>query len=392
MKKYFLLFVLFTVSFSVFSQMDSLVPAGPAPKKLVIFAPLHLDSAFTADGSPRWSGLNFPKYLLPGLEFVNGAQMAFDSLKAMKKGMEIFIIDLKQKYKSLNFQLSELQAVDMIIVSATTPEELKAIADYGLQKNIPVISATYPNDGNVNKNPNFYVLNTTLRGHCEAIYKYIQKSYTGSTIVLIRKPGKTEDRIKQVFEALSKQGTPTKLKTIEVGEEVSAELLKQYLDSTGKNICVVGSLDEKFGKSIISSLSTLKKDSINGVVFGMPNWDDVNFSKEEYKGVDIFYTTPYHFNRSGGLAARVADLYNARKHSRASDMVFKGFEATLRFGRALLSGGVDGIAVTDKKYKVFNDFDLMPVRFSKNSSGPDYYENKKVFFVKKRDGVLLGMY
>jgi hypothetical protein len=395
MKK-ILLFVLVSTSLLATAQTDS--AKMNSRKSLVIFAPLYLDSAFSPDGSPRFSGVNFPKYLLPGLEFVTGAQMAIDSLKALRIPLDIHIVDSKQKYRSLYSIVNDSKYANagMIIAAATTQEELKTMADFAMAKNIPLISATYPNDGNVNKNPNMFILNTTLRGHVEAMYRYIQKNYGNQNIVLFKKTGIKEDRIKMMFDILNKQttGIALKMKFVEVDDEVSDSLLKTQLDPINNNVVICGSMDERFGAKMATALSKVTDDSITNTLFGMPNWDGMSFSKAEYKGIDIIYTTPFNFNRgSGGLAAKVAQAYRDAKHSRASDMVLKGFETVLRFGKVLLNNNSTLLAsVTDKKYRVFNDFELMPVRLSKNSSGPDFYENKKLFFVKKRDGSTLGIF
>jgi hypothetical protein len=214
--------------------------------------------------------------------------------------------------------------------------------------------------------------------------------------VLFKKTGIKEDRIKMMFDILNKQttGIALKMKFVEVDDEVSDSLLKTQLDPINNNVVICGSMDERFGAKMATALSKVTDDSITNTLFGMPNWDGMSFSKAEYKGIDIIYTTPFNFNRgSGGLAAKVAQAYRDAKHSRASDMVLKGFETVLRFGKVLLNNNSPLLAsVTDKKYRVFNDFELMPVRLSKNSSGPDFYENKKLFFVKKRDGSTLGIF
>src|SRR5882757_5334748 len=54
-------------------RVDSSRPA------IAIFVPLYLDSAFDATGTYRYDK-NFPKFINPGLEFYEGAQMALDTL------------------------------------------------------------------------------------------------------------------------------------------------------------------------------------------------------------------------------------------------------------------------------------------------------------------------
>ena len=48
--------------------------------KIAIFAPLYLDSAFDAYDEYRYAKNVFPKFINPGFEFYEGAQLALDSL------------------------------------------------------------------------------------------------------------------------------------------------------------------------------------------------------------------------------------------------------------------------------------------------------------------------
>ncbi|WP_315817477.1 hypothetical protein [Paraflavitalea speifideaquila] len=69
-----------------FSQVDSAaIRPDSLPKRhhIALFAPLYLDSAFDATGQYRYAK-SFPKFINPGLEFWEGAQLAIDSMK--KKG------------------------------------------------------------------------------------------------------------------------------------------------------------------------------------------------------------------------------------------------------------------------------------------------------------------
>ncbi len=68
-----------------------------------------------------------------------------------------------------------------------------------LVKKIPMISASLPNDAGITANPYFVVLNTTLQGHIEGIYKMMQKNYAPNRIIVFRKSGQQEDAIKSHF-------------------------------------------------------------------------------------------------------------------------------------------------------------------------------------------------
>ena len=44
------------------------------------------------------------------------------------------------------------------------------------------------------------------------------------------------------------------------------------------------------------------------------------------------------------------------------------------------------IDLFDHSGKIFSDFDIQPVKMKTTKNEPDYYENKKVYFIKKIDG------
>src|SRR4026207_1668170 len=59
--------------------------------KIAIFAPLYLDSAFDQSNEYKYAKNIFPKFINPGLEFYEGAQLALDSLNKEGAELEIFI-------------------------------------------------------------------------------------------------------------------------------------------------------------------------------------------------------------------------------------------------------------------------------------------------------------
>jgi hypothetical protein len=74
--------------------------------------------------------------------------------------------------------------------------------------------------------------------------------------------------------------------------------------------------------------------------------------------------------------------------ARPSDMVFRGYEATWKFAKLLLKHGKDiSSNLGAKQDKVFTDFDIQPV-LNKKTMVLDYFENKKLYFLKWQDGLI----
>ena len=373
----------------------STAQTGVPKHKIAIFAPLYLDSAFDYDDEYRYAKNVFPKFINPGLEFYEGVQLALDSLNKEKSPLEVFIFDTKSAKESIAQQLNkpEMDSIELIITHCSSAE-VKIFADAGLKKNIPVINANLPNDGGVAANPFFVVLNPTLRTQCEGIYKHVQKYYSLESIVVFRKKGQLEDRIKTYFDEFGKNtvSVPLKLKYVELSDSFSVNQLKPYLDTANQTLCVAGSLDENFGKRLTQQLAALKKQKYLAIVMGMPTWDGIAFNKPEYKGVEIIYSTPFYHSKIDKITQTITNHFNKVMYARPSDMVFRGYEVTWKYSKLLLQYGKDVASnLANKQNKIFTDFDIQPV-LNKPAMTLDYFENKKLYFLKWQDGVLKGIF
>ena len=364
--------------------------------RIAIFAPLYLDSAFNEMGEYRFSRNNFPKYINPGLEFYEGAQLALDSMNKEYAQLEVYIYDTRSAKESLAEQLNkpEIDSVELIIVHSSTLE-VKQFADAGLKRNIPVINANLPNDGGATGNPFLVLLNPTLRTQCEGIYRHIQKYYSLNPIIVFRKKGQLEDRIKTYFDEYgsSTAAIPLKVKYVDLTDNFTVNNLRPHLDTLNQNICIAGSLDENFGKRLTQQLVTLKKEKYQSAVIGMPTWDNIkDFKKPEYKGIEIIYSNPFYNAKTDKVSQSIVNYFNKEMYARPSDMVFRGYEVTWKYARLLMEFGKDLASnLSNKKHKLFTDFDVQPV-LNKQTMTLEYFENKKLYFLKWQDGMLKSVY
>ncbi|MGB3006783.1 MAG: amino acid ABC transporter substrate-binding protein, partial [Chitinophagaceae bacterium] len=125
---------------------------------------------------------------------------------------------------------------------------------------------------------------------------------------------------------------------------------------------------------------------------GMPTWDGINFNKPEYKGVEITYSTPFYHPKTDKTSLSIIGHFNNIMFARPSDMVFRGYEVTWKYARLLLQYELDIASnLGNKQHKLFTDFDIQPV-INKQSMTLDYFENKKLYFIKSLDGVIKVIY
>lgn len=376
--------------------MCSATAQTTTPKyKIAIFSPLYLDSAFDANDEYRYAKTVFPKFINPGLEFYEGAQLAIDSLNKERAPLEVFVYDTRSARESVTEMLNkpELDSIQLMIVHCNS-SEVKQFADAGLQKNIPVINVNLPNDANASSNPYYIVLNPTLRTQCEGIYRHIQKYYALDEIVVFRKKGQLEDRIKTYFDDFGKQtvALPVKMKYVDLTDSFTVNQLKAHLDTSQQTLCVAGSLDENFGKRLVQFLAATKKQKYQPVVLGMPTWDNISFNKPEFKGIEIIYSTPFYSTKTDKISVAITNYFNKVMYARPSDMVFRGYEITWKYAKLLMQYGPDLASnLSNKQHKVFTDYDIQPV-LNKENMTLDYFENKKLYFLKWQDGIIKAVY
>ncbi len=361
------------------------------PVKVAVFIPLYVDDVFNAEANVPGK-INLPKNVLPGLEFYNGVMMAIDSLNAEGAKVEISIYDTKQTNASLSqlLRAPEMNNVGLIIADITNTAELKMFADQALSKNIPLISATYPNYVGVTANPFFVLLNSSFQAHLQGLYRHLQRYYSVNNIIAVTRKGTTEDFIKNYITELNKstRSIPLKMKWLTVDEStLSIRDFRNSLDSTRNNIVFVASPLESFGLKVVQTISS--SESYRTTAIGMPTWDNMKeLDKPECKNVEIIFSTPFlYYSQNLGLSAEVNKKYKDKYYSRPSDMVFKGFEFTYHFTKLLIKHKNNLVNnLSDKDFTLFNQFTLDPVRLMKTSIKPDFLENRKLYFIKKQAG------
>jgi ABC-type branched-subunit amino acid transport system substrate-binding protein len=361
--------------------------------KIAIFSPLYLDSAFDDLNNYRYEK-QFPKFINPGLEFYEGVQLALDSLAKEGKQLEVFIYDTRSGKESLEQQLSKLDTSTELILAYANPQESWNIANTAKSKKIPYINVNLPNDAGITDNPYFVMLNATLQTHIDHLYKYLQKNYALSPIIMFRKKGQMEDIIRSFFDNAGKNtsSVPLKVKYVDLADSFTVDQLTAKLDSNVHTVCVAGSLDENFGRRLSLQLASIDK-SYPLTLVGMPTFDNLtkDFTAPQYKGLEIVYSTPFYNSRMDKVSQGITDYFNTKMYARPSDMVMRGYEATWRFSKLLLQYGKDIASnLGRKEFNIFRELDIQPV-INKQTTALDYFENKKLFFVKWQDGIIKGV-
>lgn len=355
-------------------------------KRIAIFAPLYLDSAFDQSGNYRYNK-SMPKFFNAGLEFYQGIQLAIDSLEKENIKLEIDIYDTRSKEKlDQILQKKEIQQTSLFIghVSLNEAALLGRVAN---NLHIPFVNVNIPNDADSRNNPNYILLNPTLSTHISAIYRFLQKNYALSPIIYFRKKGSTDDRLRSIFTNTEKTtaSVPLKMRYTILDDTVSTEQLSEWIDTSRTTVCLIGSLDLNFTLNLCRQLATVNKN-YKITVLTMPLVDQVDFGKSVYKGIEIIYTSPTFINPDNKQAQQIQSVFKTRYFSRAGDMVFTAFDALYFFAHQV-STIPNGAAFPASLHgtTVFGEFSIEPIN-NRQSGVVDYLENKKLYFIKKVDG------
>lgn len=353
--------------------------------KVAVLAPLYIDSAF--DGyTYKIKTATLPSYYIPGLDFYNGVMLAIDSLQKQGIEMEVWIYDTKKANRSAAQLVSEMKALkfSLIIASITNATEQKIFSEFSFNENIPLISATYPNDVYLSGNPFFVVLNSTLATHINGIYNFVQKKFSGrnNKLLFLTRAGTMENKIKTIFYANDTLPVKLRSKNIFLYDTAFEKTLTPYLDSNVNNVIICGSLNEAFGAKLISFLSN--KPSYKITVIGMPNWSSIkSIQQTSYSHLTIIYSTPFNYVALPPLATTFIQTYKNKLYALPTDMAWKGFETMYHFGHLLNNYRNNFINhLSDTAFTVINTFQIEPTKKTAHSFLPDYMENKKLYFIK----------
>jgi hypothetical protein len=387
MKKYILTFIVLFL-FAGIQNSFAQIKYAPEGKvyRVAVFAPMYLDSVFTMG---KLNSNTLPKFIMPAIEFVQGAEIAFDTLTLNGKKVEAYFYDSKSFTQPIAWLIrnKKLDSINLIIGSVKEPD-YSELAQFAVQRSIPFVSVTYPNDGGIRENPFTIIVNSTLKAHCEGIFSYILQKHGTDNIYLVKK--KNDNRIDNYFKEInSAEGKPLlNIKTIMLDSSISSYGLSMLVDTTKPIVIIGASLDETFSRKLADACYPIQKTNPL-ILIGMPNWDGFRSlqKKDVYKDFPIRFTTPHYDTKNNAFENFLTDNYFQQYRSKPTDMANKGFESAYYFTNILLNFGKDFMLhLNENQFAVCHDFNFRPVYNNKNSIVPDYFENKHLFIMEILNG------
>lgn len=387
MKKIIFLFVLLSSTADLFAQSTDSVKVY----RVGIFANLFLDSSFT--GKNYKFANQMPKHILPGLDFVQGALIAVDSLTT-KARLQVSVFDLRSADQSM-VALKNNKTFDSLdlMIGAVSGNEYRMMAEIARSRTIPFVSATLPNDAGVSNNPYTIIVNSTLPVHCEAIYNFIMRTHPTANILYVRKKGQQEDRLQTYFDQYNKGTTGNQLlkwKNISLTDSFTVADIHSSLDSDRVNLVLCGSLDEQFGLRLAVAMNNVRK-KISVELVGMPTWDAVKeLAKPEFNELPVYYSTAFHATGTAKWTS-FTKTFTELTYGRPSDLAYRGYELTWHFIGLLLKYDNKLMQnLNDRSFRSFTEFDFKPI-LNSTSGKPDYFENKRIYILRRSSGLILRM-
>jgi hypothetical protein len=387
MKKLILCVAILSSAFAHRAQAQT----GARQHHVAIFVPLYLDSAFDEASNYRY-GKTFPRQSMTGLELFEGAQFAMDSLKLEGISPVYHVFDTRSASGAIN-RVGNTPAFDSIdlIIGGVSGNEYLQLAELAKRKHIPFISATYPNDGGVKSNPQVVIVNAKINTHLQNLYNHVLRSYAGNKIIYLRRSNPADDRVWEVFRSLdsSKTGGVIKFQPQTIADGFTTADLESRMDSLRQNVIICGSLDENFGRDIANACATLNK-AYQTTLVGMPTWESIKeLGRPELKMMPIVYSTSFFNPGTDKWTIDFDANYRKQSYGKPSDIAYKGFEITYTFVHLLYKH--DSLLtrnLTDKSFKLLTDYDFRAIRWTPGSAEPDYYENKRVYILRRLNGAI----
>jgi hypothetical protein len=394
-----LLFILLLTSLGVNAQNKPIVVEQKAiptkesgyPKpikkeryKVAIITPMFLDSV---ELEPTLTKI--PKFMMPGLDFFKGIQIAADTLKQLGFKLDIYVHDSRSDSLNVSelIRSGTLDSMDFIIGNASV-FDLKLLAEFGLEKKINFISAVSPADAGQEVNPYFTILQPRLVSHIEKLHKSISAKYPEDNVVFIHRNSVAERNALMYFKNDIVHPLPARFKEMELKtDEVDIRQLLNVIDSLHGTTIMLGIIDPAAAvKNLRLLLPYAKQYGIK--VYCMPTMESIKSlgRPDEFPMMPVYYTTSYMIDKITPSSLYINREYKKHMGGYPSDVVYKGFESLYFFSNLMRKYGVPfNEHIGESAYSFITPYKIVPVKEKGNIK---FYENKYLYLVRFENGIM----
>ncbi|MBU3675887.1 MAG: hypothetical protein FGM54_01720 [Chitinophagaceae bacterium] len=360
----------------------------PAEKKeryrVAVLTPMYLDSL-------EWEKNlgQLPKFMMPGLDFYQGIEIAADTLRRQGIQMDIYVFDSRSTQRSVSNLIASdtLSAMDLIIGNASAAD-LKILADFAKKNFINFVSAVSPSDAGQQFNPYFTVLQPRLATHIEKIHRVVNMRMPEDNVVFLHRKIPAEVNALGYFKNDMLNKLPGRFQSMELkNDSIDMKVLMGMIDTNYQTTLVLGVLDASVTYKMLKQLVPYA-DRWGLKVFCMPTTEAVKAlgKPDEFGNLMVYYTSAYLIDRITPASQFISKSYRERMGGMPSDVVFKGFESLYYFGRLLERHGVPfNEHLSDNAYSFITPYKIMPVR---EKGAIRFYENKFLYLIRYQQGIM----
>ena len=325
-----------------------------------------------------------PDKALPGTAFIEGVNIAADSLKKAGFSVDIYIHDASSFSESPEMLVrGKLDSSDLII-GAVQPQDISVLAAFARKKHIYFVSALSPADGNIRDNQFFTLIEPTLKGHCEWMMHDLAKKHAGQNVTLLYRTANITDE--HAYAAIS-DDTESKVffKPLLCNILPNKQSLGAVIDSSKTNVVIIPVTDIVYADSLLRVLSH-NFPNTHFEIYGMPSWTEIAdiHKAKVFPNLHISITTPFNFNPASPSGIYVERAFKKDYAGKTSEMVYRGYETIFWYTHLLKQYGTV-FKYTDNASTPFTPFEISP-QWDRNNDLL-YNENKHLYLTTYENGV-----
>jgi len=352
--------------------------------KVAVLSPMYLDSVDLGKNL-----LHPPKFMMPGLDFYKGVEIAADTLRKLGFELDIYVYDSKSDSVGIPdlIKTKQLDSMDLIIGNAEVID-LKFLADFAKEHEINFVSAISPADAGQTDNPYFTILQPRLTSHIEKIHKSINARYPEDNVIFITRNMTADKNALAYFKNDIMNLVPARFSEMELkGTEIDLKQLVKNIDSFYNTTIVLGILDPAVAYKNMKLFNQIAKQ-YNIKVYCMPTMETVRSlgKTDEFPFMPIYYTTSYIIDKITPSSLYINAEYRKRMGGHPSDVVFKGFESLYFFSNLMKKYGVPfNEHIGDNAYSFITPYMIVPV---KEKGVLKFHENKYMYLLRYDNGIM----
>jgi len=311
-----------------------------------------------------YGGKEIPAQSVRAVEFYEGVEIAFDSLRNEGVNLKVSVYDSKKDSAGIAEVIENMNGTewDFIIGPAHT-EVLAQLAVFAKDKEVPLVSPFNTNPEICEDNHYFIQVNPSyeiVANYIVAIMTKVKPSNPGFRRYKYLIMGTSEDSLKmeeiQKAYSLNKNTDTEVLPKLVTNEGIQAGTIMKYMDRGALNVIVIANdKNEQFIYSCLREISTMynkieKSSSYQILVVGEPSWKYLERMNFEYYDNLRLHIPDYFFVDKEADKNKIFEAEFRKRYGIAPrEFAYTGFDIMLYFGRLL------------KKY---------------GTAFPDYFENE----------------